>query len=319
MPLVISVTGQVVVDPPAPPPPAPRIWRTPVALTWHAWDGTVWDLTGGSSGVWVEDVTRGTGMPDPAHRWDEYPTTDGAEWSGLRYPSREFASVVCVAAGDPYDFETLQSTFFRTLHPRKVGYITARRALGETRRLLNCRYVDGADGHPANSYFRNAARFGWRMLADPLWSGDPVTATFDNSGTTLAYIATTGDGWPPYGLVSARNISSATVTNAGDEAAWSVVRFNGPFDSVTLTEDGGAGFIEIPVPLAEGQWVEIDMRPGFKTVLDHAGVNRRADITSFRPFPLPAGESVPLTLSVAGSGAATSVVVSFTPLYHAAW
>lgn len=296
-----------------------RVTRSPVSLTWYGWDGSVWDLTGGSAGVFLEDVLRGTGMPDPEHRWGTYPSSDGSEWQGLRYPAREFSAVVVISAGDPHDFESLSSRFMRSLHPREVGHLEARRALGETRRLMGCRYVDGASGHPRDSYWRDTGRFGLRLLADPLWSGDELAVVFDNSSSTTTYIATSGAGWPPYGISSAATISAATLTNPGDEAAWPVVRFSGPFTAASLTQDGGPGLVDIDATLTEGQWIEVDMRPGRKTVVDDTGANRRGDLDTFRPFALPVGELVPLTLATTGDGAATSVTVRITPLYHAAW
>lgn len=85
------------------------------------------------------------------------------------------------------------------------------------------------------------------------------------------------------------------VTNAGDADAWPVIRITGPCSNVTITHVASGRALSLPtLTLAAGRWVEIDTRPGYRTVTWDNGGNAstylspgsRVDL-----FSLPPGQS----------------------------
>jgi hypothetical protein len=64
------------------------------------------------------------------------------------------------------------------------------------------------------------------------------------------------------------------VTNNGDAAAWPILRITGPCANVTVTNVATGRSLALPtLNLADGRWIEIDTRPGYRTVTWDNGGN----------------------------------------------
>ncbi|QKW31411.1 phage tail family protein (plasmid) [Streptomyces seoulensis] len=105
----------------------------------------------------------------------------------------------------------------------------------------------------------------------------PVTAPiYVQSGTTAA----TRPGW---------------VTNAGDTDAWPVIRITGPCSNVSILHADSGRTLALPtLTLAAGRWVEIDTRPGYRTVTWDNGGNAGVYLSPASRldlFSLPPGQS----------------------------
>lgn len=85
------------------------------------------------------------------------------------------------------------------------------------------------------------------------------------------------------------------VTNNGDTDAWPVIRITGPCANVTITHVATGRSLALPtLNLAADRWVEIDTRPGFRTVTWDNGGNASAYLTPgsrLDLFSLPPGQS----------------------------
>jgi hypothetical protein len=85
------------------------------------------------------------------------------------------------------------------------------------------------------------------------------------------------------------------VTNNGDSDAWPIIRITGPCFNVTVTHVASGRFLALPtLNLAAGQWVEIDTRPGYRTVTRDNGGNASSYLTPASRidlFSLPPGTS----------------------------
>ncbi|MEU8740601.1 hypothetical protein [Streptomyces halstedii] len=85
------------------------------------------------------------------------------------------------------------------------------------------------------------------------------------------------------------------VVNAGTGAAWPVIRVTGPVATVTITHAGSGRQLSFPtLNLSAGQWVEIDTRPGHRTVTRENGGNAStllAPASRIDLFSLPPGQS----------------------------
>lgn len=105
----------------------------------------------------------------------------------------------------------------------------------------------------------------------------PVTApVYVSSGTTVA----DRPGW---------------VDNAGDGAAWPLIRITGPCSGVTITHATSGRVLSLPtLVLAAGQWVELDTRPGRRSVVRETGGSAEAFLapaSRLDQFSLPPGRS----------------------------
>ncbi|MCX4792487.1 phage tail family protein [Streptomyces sp. NBC_01221] len=106
----------------------------------------------------------------------------------------------------------------------------------------------------------------------------PVVAPiFVQSGTTAA----DRPGW---------------VTNAGTGSAWPVIRITGPVANVTVTHTPSGRQLAMPTLnlTSRNQWVEIDTRPGYRTVRRENGGNASTVLSAASRidlFSLPPGQS----------------------------
>jgi hypothetical protein len=85
------------------------------------------------------------------------------------------------------------------------------------------------------------------------------------------------------------------VTNEGDADAWPVIRITGPCSNVTITHVASGRSLALPtLTLTAGQWVELDTRPGYRTVTWDNGGNASGYLTPSSRidlFTIPPGQS----------------------------
>lgn len=85
------------------------------------------------------------------------------------------------------------------------------------------------------------------------------------------------------------------VTNNGDADAWPVIRITGPCSNVTITHATSGRTLALPtLTLAAGRWVEIDTRPGYRTITWDNGGNASTYLSPgsrLDLFSLPPGQS----------------------------
>lgn len=84
-------------------------------------------------------------------------------------------------------------------------------------------------------------------------------------------------------------------TNTGTGPAWPVIRITGPVAAVTVTHVESGRQLKFPtLSLAVGQWIEIDTRPGHRTILRENGGNAStllSPASRIDLFSLPPGQS----------------------------
>lgn len=85
------------------------------------------------------------------------------------------------------------------------------------------------------------------------------------------------------------------VTNQGDADAWPIIRVTGPAANITITHVASGRSLALPaLNLAAGRWIEIDTRPGYRTVTWDNGGNASAYLSPASRidlFSLPPGTS----------------------------
>ena len=85
------------------------------------------------------------------------------------------------------------------------------------------------------------------------------------------------------------------VTNQGSADAWPIIRITGPCSNVSIIHVASGRTLSLPsLDLAAGRWVEIDTRPGYRTVTWDNGGNASAYLTPasrIDQFSIPPGQS----------------------------
>jgi hypothetical protein len=85
------------------------------------------------------------------------------------------------------------------------------------------------------------------------------------------------------------------VNNQGDADAWPILRITGPCANVTITHVASGRSLALPtLNLAAGRWVEIDTRPGYRTVTWDNGGNASTYLSPgsrIDQFSIPPGQA----------------------------
>jgi hypothetical protein len=281
--------------------------------TWTGWDGSKWDFASIQGGVMLlRGGVRGWSMPPVEHKTSQSPAVAGSMWRGYRVAEREVFWPLYVWRRDGSQaWIEHDRAFWRTMHPGKTGVWSVTHPDG-TVRSLACRFASDNDA----AYDRAPSHVGWMkygitlVAEQPFWTGLPITRTFSTSAASDFF----GAGAPPFTISSGNTLASAAIDNPGDEAAWPVYTLRGPFTSASVGVAGRA--VEVPFSMADGESLVIDTRPTAQTAITGVGLERTGDLGAVQFAPIPAGSSVPLTVSMVGTG---SVEVSIQALYHRAW
>lgn len=134
------------------------------------------------------------------------------------------------------------------------------------------------------------------VATDPLWYAD--TATTEE--IPLGWLTGGGFAAPVVAPVYVQSGTVAAdrpgwVTNTGTTDTWPVIRITGPCAQATVTHVPTGRTLQFPtLNLLADQWIEIDTRPGYRTVVRENGGNA---LSSLAPssrldlFSLPPGKS----------------------------
>jgi hypothetical protein len=131
---------------------------------------------------------------------------------------------------------------------------------------------------------------------DPTWYADTETTT----ELPLGWLTGGGFAAPIVAPIFVQDGTVAAdrpgwVTNAGDADAWPVIRITGPCANVTITHVASGRALALPtLSLDEDRWVEIDTRPGYRTVTWDNGGNASTYLSPgsrLDLFSLPPGQS----------------------------
>lgn len=303
----------VLLSAPSLPPSVPTEPWPGCSQTWTGWDGSLWQISGDpSSGVRLKEGVRGLAMP----QWQRYstlsPAVPGSRHRGSVASDREVLWPLGVYNDvGSAEWIAYDRAFWRTMHPDRPGLWRFTSPTGQTR-SLPCRFV--TDGQ--HTFRTDPSRMGWQLYAvalladEPFWQGEPIVRSFKAAAPAPFF----GAGAPSFAISSGSTLANATIDNPGDEPSFPVWTLEGPFTSATVGVDGRS--IVVPFALAAGQSLVIDPRPTEQTAIDQAGVERTGQLGAVDFAAVPPGVSVPLTLSMVGTG---TVTAELTPLYFRAW
>lgn len=134
------------------------------------------------------------------------------------------------------------------------------------------------------------------IAQDPTWYADTETVT----EIPLGWLTGGGFAAPVTAPIYVQDGTVAAdrpgwVTNTGTADTWPVIRITGPCANATVLHVPSGRSISLPtLDLDAGQWVEIDTRPGARTVTRENGGNASAYVSPgsrIDEFSLPPGQS----------------------------
>jgi hypothetical protein len=313
------------------PGPDPDAWPG-MTFLWTGWDGSVWNVGARRFGTFIK-AARGLDTPPPFQRFtSRSASAPGTRYLGSRADEREvFWRLRTYSPAGSQAWIDRDRAFWRTLNPRRPGVWTVRQASGEERHLT-CRFAQAE-----STVDTDPSRTGWGryevflVAEDPFWRGAPILRSWRPS-SPVGFFGESGG--PPFHISSGSALVNATITNPGDEPSHPVWVVHGPVDSVSVGLADGA--VDVPFAVPDGQALVVDTRPARQIaemidappagssvqdlvdwIAAHPGTDRTRDLGATTRFrPVPAGKSVPLTLSMVGAG---SVSMLLTPHYHRAW
>jgi hypothetical protein len=312
----------------APPVEALATARMPqgMRMTWESWDGTIWNIADGSEGVALMPGVRGLNMPPTRRHTQTSPAVHGSRRTGWIASEREvyWPTLVYKPIGEP-DWADLDGDFWRSMHPDKPGIWSVTDPTGITRKLT-CVY-DSDGGHTTNILpsITGWEKYGIYLAAEqPFWVGETLRRGWSGSGGTSFF----GSGAPNFNISTASSASTATVGNPGDLDAWPEWTIVGPSTTTTIGRPGR--LIQVPFNVPAGKALIVDTDPSRQTVLYGDWVpdaltgfgylnnptSRFSDMGAIDFAPVPAGEAVPLSIVINGSGV---VLMKLTPRHFRAW
>lgn len=169
-------------------------------------------------------------------------------------------------------------------------------------------YVGGMEGDGRHGWVS------WALYAPVLRCGDPYWHMPQQS---TPFALARGGPWfpfPPLQLASSALSVRRALANPGDVDSWPLWTITGPGVGFTITHYGTGRSINYAAPVLAGQVVQIDTRPGSRSVTDAAGTNLMANVTTDPElFPLVGGAN-DLEAVMGSVGDDSAITLTWTPL-----
>jgi hypothetical protein len=287
---------------------------TPLAHSWQAWDGTLWDLSSGRSGVYLRPGLRGLGMPPIIRYSQKSPAVAGSFYRGSTVDERDvFWNVKVFRNTGSQDWIEHNRRWWRSLNPTKTGKWVVTQPSGDYRNL-EIRLVDDsgftwASDTELDPEIAGFANYGLNLVAEqPYWQGAPISISWRPEGSPQPFFSPPGSA-SVFSIGSSNAVFGARIANPGDVDAWPVWKVNGPY---TVASVGvGSRLISLPAR-TNGQSITVDTNPAAQTATDQTGADITAQLGSVDFAPVPPGDPTQLNVTMTGTG---SVDVTVVPNY----
>lgn len=227
---------------------------------------------------------QGIGSAPTRRLVERGPFQDGDTDVGFRVDARMinlvlFFQAETAALADTY--RDLVHAQFRGLSaPLKLRYT---RDDGATRQI-DC-FVSGIVDAPDDDQSRigHSQKIGVQLRApDPIW--------YDPNGASVAMLGGSATGASGFGVNMAVPWTQAAQTYInrtfalaypGTWAEYPVITVYGPATNITITNQTTGDVLDFPtLALTAGQWIQIDLRYGYKTIVDQNGTSQIAKLSS---------------------------------------
>lgn len=292
----------------APPPLGSYVDWGSVTHQWQAWDGSLWDLSSGESGVYLRAGVVGMTMPPIIRYSQKSAAVAGSLYRGsiaderpVLWPLKLFKN------SGSQDWINHNRAWWKTLHPDKVGTWIVQQPGGEYR-TLNLRFTDdgnfawGADD--PDPEIIGFANYAFSFIAEqPFWQGAPISINWSAS-TAIPFFSASGS---VLGISSANAVFGARIANPGSTDAWPVYTVRGPFTAASVGV--GTNQITLPFTRTASHYVIVNTDPTAQTAVDDLGADVTGILGSVDFAPVPPGNPSQLAFTMTGAGSVDCTII----------
>ena len=279
---------------------------------WIDADGSVHTLTQPGVAKVLKGV-EGDGMPPVSFVEDEVAFQPGSRLRTVKTGARLVSLPMAFLAASSTELQAQLRAWLLALHADRGDGQLRYTGPDGTARVLACRYADGM-GLVKSADTRMPT---WQKAVVAFRAFDPYW--YDAADVTIGFTAEDAPSFFPFFplvLGAASVFSGLTVTNDGDVEAWPVWTIQGPCDSVTLRNLTTGKVLTLARSLSFGGVVEIDTRPGEKSVtLAATGANLYGDLASGSSlWSLPRGANT-VRIEMDGTDGNSAVTMGYRRRY----
>lgn len=278
-----------------------------------SWD---WIDADGTTHAMATDAARvlkgatGKGMPPVTFVEDEVPFQPGTRLRTVKTGARQLVLPMAFLADDASSLQAALRAWLLRLHADRGDGQLRYTGPDGTPRVLNCRYADGMQ------FTEDASNRGprWQKVAVAFHAFDPYWYDAADTDVTVtpSVDATTFFPFFPLVLTHAPVFASETISNTGDVDCWPVWEITGPASSIRLANGTTGKTLTLDKTLGTGDVVEVDTRPGKKSVtLVATGENLYGNLASGSSlWPLARGDN-DVTIEADSTDADSGVTLSY--------
>lgn len=257
-------------------------------------DGVTYDLNYGDPAHYEAD--DGLGMPDLRRLEERGPMQHGSSDRGYRLEPRYASYIFGVSGWTKAELWDKRQALLRIFRPSRPIIMKHVLDNGDVR-YLDCLFSGGMKMPSAD---RRGLIF--QKLAVTLKADDPTY--YDPEGESLTFaLGGGGDAWEfpweiPWGVGASTIDATTDLEYEGDVATYpTIIRITGPVDDPILTNLSTGEKLDFTgASITGGNYYDIDLRYGFKTIVDSTGADVLSDLTSdsdLATFHLAADDEVP--------------------------
>lgn len=320
-------------------PPIDRLERDGLQMTWTGGDGSVWALNSrAGSGVYLLAGTRGLHTPTGTRFRDTSPAAHGSQHRGTIWHEREvFWQLKMWHGGTGPEFMERDRAFWETLDPDVPGIWEVGASVGAPRHLnLRLEPSTPDPGFDTLPSIRGWVNYGIYLTADqPFWAGEPSVRRWKSPTYVGPFFEENGPHL--FNIGQGISLVNATISNNGDVESPPVWYIDGETLAGTTYVGIGSRRVVVPFSVPENRCLVIDSDPtrigAIQYTVTSEGktvnaaeriigvhminpVDRSRELGPADFAPIPPGSSVPLSLSLEGSG---KIEVAVPSLYKRAW
>lgn len=200
------------------------------------------------------------------------------------------------SASPKFNSYAIREALLNIFRPQEAAYIDITTGNGVTtiRRRIDVHVLGGLtfDVDPVDYHVRTIIQL---RADDPTWYepdalGAAIVTTYQDSNIGGTQVFAIGGNWPTF----------------------PIIRVNGPITNPTITNNTTGQSIAITATITAGNWFQIDLSYGKKTVVDNTNVNQIATVSAasnLATWSLVPGNN---TIAVTGTGVTSASDLTFT-------
>ena len=248
------------------------------------------------------DAWDGLGLNDPEDLFSQGPQQRGDTDEGYQFPPRIFSLVFKVTRESEGALDTARETLLRLLKPSKTVAKTFEFTLENgVVRYLEAKMVST---QISDRRGRRHQKIGGTFKAnDPDFYGETEAATFGQSGGSSGFTVPMP---VPHEVGTSTLDETLNITYGGTAPTFPVLRITGPItDAVIENLTTGEAISFAGLTIDAGDYCDIDLRYGYKQVLDQDGayvvVSDDSDLATFHLAPAPEAAGGLNVLKISGT------------------